>query len=192
MSNTLLVDELIGTEIKMSNRVKDTLIVIGASWVLALMAQISFPLPFSPVPITAQTFAVLIIGSSLGAKRAFSSTLLYLGQGAMGLPFFAGAKAGLGVLFGASSGYLLGFVIAATVMGYLSERKLERNLKTSLLIFLVGHAIIYMFGLVVLSFFVGADKVFLLGLFPFIPGLILKTFAASALMPSVWSFFKKG
>src|ERR1044071_1930905 len=121
------------------------LIILGALFVAAL-AQVEIPLPFTPVPITGQTFGVLLIGAALGSKRGIASLLLYLLEGAVGLPFFAGGASGLGILTGATAGYLVGFVIAAYVVGLLAERGLERSVHTSFIPFLVGTIIIYACG----------------------------------------------
>src|SRR5262245_33110339 len=88
---------------------RDALLVVGASFVTAVAAQIAIPLPFSPVPLTGQTFAVLLSGAVLGARRGFLSQVLYLLEGAAGLPFFAGGAAGAGILLGPTGGYLIAF-----------------------------------------------------------------------------------
>ncbi|OUR95452.1 hypothetical protein A9Q84_16600 [Halobacteriovorax marinus] len=186
-----LIDTIWITSEKTNTTVRNITLIVVGSWILAIMAQISFPLPFTPVPITAQTLAVLILGSSLGATRAFAATVLYLLQGAMGLPFFAGGGSGIGVLSGATSGYLFGFVMAAYIMGYLAEKGMDRSVQTSLLIFCVGHIVIYLCGLLVLAQFVGMNNVLTLGLLPFIPGLIIKTILSSIINPIAWKFFHK-
>ncbi|MFN8411600.1 MAG: biotin transporter BioY [Anaerolineales bacterium] len=120
-----------------------TLIVLGSLFIAAL-AQVEIPL--FPVPITGQTFAVLLIGATLGSKRGAASMLLYMVEGAIGLPFFAGGASGLGILTGATAGYLVGFIVAAYVIGLLAERGLERSVRTSFIPFLVGTIIIYVCG----------------------------------------------
>ncbi len=186
MNNTTLIDTLWVPTDKLDKKIRNLIILFLGSWFLAFMAQLSFPLLFSPVPITGQTLAVLIIGSSYGSKRAACTVLLYIAQGAIGLPFFAGGQAGLAILHGATSGYLLGFVLSAYVMGHLAEKKMDRLVRSSIVIFFVGHFIIYFCGLVVLSFFVGEKNVFMMGLIPFIPGLIIKSLMASLLLPTAW------
>jgi biotin transport system substrate-specific component len=98
----------------------DASLIVGASLLVALMAQVSVPLPFSPVPITGQTFAVLLVGAALGAKRGSASLLLYLLEGAAGLPVFAGGGAGPATFLGPTGGYLIGFVAAAWLVGALA------------------------------------------------------------------------
>src|SRR5512134_3914103 len=118
------------------------LVVLGALFVAAL-AQVKVPLPFTPVPLTGQTFAVLLAGAVLGSKRSAASMLLYIALGAFGLPVFAGGASGLAYLSGATLGYLVGFVLAAFVVGLLAERGFERSVRTSIVPFLVGTVIIY-------------------------------------------------
>src|ERR1044071_201748 len=113
------------------------LILLGALLVAAL-AQIEIPLLFTPVPITGQTFGVLLVGAALGSKRGAASLISYLMLGTIGLPFFAGGAHGLNILIGATGGYLIGFIIAAYVIGFLAEKGLERNVRTSIIPFLVG------------------------------------------------------
>src|SRR5512133_3126066 len=145
-----------------------TLIVLGTLFVAAL-AQVKIPLPFTPVPLTGQTFAVLLVGAALGSKRGATSMALYIAIGALGLPIFAGGQAGLAYLSGATLGYLIGFVIAAYVIGLLAERGLERNVRTSLLPFLVGTVIIYACGVSWLAVLLGNfSKAITAGLLPFV------------------------
>src|SRR5512139_60068 len=92
---------------------RDLVLIVGAVLLLSALAQVEIPLPFTPVPITGQTFGVLLIGAALGSRRAAASLLLYITEGAAGLPFFAGGGSGLRTLSGPTAGYLLGFVIAA-------------------------------------------------------------------------------
>lgn len=191
MKHLTLIDLIWEPSDETRDSIRNLTIVILGSWFLALMAQITIPLPFSPVPITAQTFAVLVIGSSLGPRKALVATLLYLFQGAIGLPFFAGGKSGLSILSGPTSGYLFGFVLASYVMGYLSQKKLDRSLKTSLILFLTGHSIIYLCGLTVLIFFVGKTNVLTLGLYPFIPGLLIKSTMAAIVTPTAWKILDR-
>ncbi len=159
--------------------------------ILALCAQISVALPFTPVPVTAQSLAVLLIGAAFGAKRAFATTCLYIVFGLIGLPVFSAGAAGLATLSGVTGGYLIGFVFAATIMGYAGDKAKDRSLSTALVTFLLGHIIIFACGLTWLSFYVPTNKVISLGLMPFLPGMVFKTVLAAIIMPGLWKFVSK-
>ncbi len=162
------------------------LLTLGALFVAAL-AQVKIPLPFTPVPITGQTFAVLLVGAALGGKLGAASLTAYLALGLMGLPFFSGGASGVQTLFGATGGYLIGFVLAAYLTGALAERGLEREAKTSFLPFLAGSLVIYACGVGWLAFSLGSlNKALALGLLPFLPGDALKLIAASLALPAAW------
>lgn len=174
-----------------SNLVRDITLILLGSWLVALFAQIEIPLPFSPVPITGQTFAVLLVGALLGSKRGAAAMLAYITQGALGLPFFAGGASGFGILTGVTAGYLVGFIVAAYVVGLLAERGMERSFKTSIVPFLAGTVIIYAFGVTWLSTIVGGfGKAIELGLLPFVAGDILKLIAAGVALPSAWKMVR--
>ncbi|MCK5074481.1 MAG: biotin transporter BioY [Bacteriovoracaceae bacterium] len=178
----LLPDEYSGVK-------SDVLVALLGSLALALMAQIRLPLSFTPVPITAQSMAILIIGSSFGAKRAFLATLFYLIEGVAGLPFFSGGKFGMAVLLGPTGGYLIGFILASTTMGYLSDKMHDRSYKTSFPLFALGHLLIFLPGCLWLGKFVGVENILTKGFYPFIPGLLIKTIIAGSITPSLWKFF---
>ncbi len=160
-------------------RLYDALLILGSAALIALSAQFAVRLPFSPVPITAQTLMVMLTGILLGRK------LTYLAEGVMGLPVFAGGMSGLPYLFGPTGGYLLGFVAAAYVTGSLAERGWDRRPLTTVLAMLAGHVALYLPGLFWLSRFVGA-RVLALGFWPFVPGDLLKMALAMALLPLGW------
>jgi biotin transport system substrate-specific component len=163
-----------------------TLIVLGALFVAGL-AQIEIPLPLTPVPITGQTFGVLLVGAALGSKRGATSLASYLMMGIFGLPFFAGGAHGLDIVIGATGGYLIGFIIAAYVIGLLAERGLERNVRTSIIPFLVGTVIIYVCGVAWLAVVLGSfSKAIAAGLLPFLIGDMIKLLAASLALPAAW------
>lgn len=164
----------------------DAALVIGGSLLIALCARIAIPLPFSPVPITGQTLAVLLVGALLGSRRGSLCLLAYLAEGIAGLPVFAGGKAGLTHLMGPTGGYLVGFVAAAYVTGLLAERGCDRRTGTALLVMLLGNAAIYAFGLLWLTCFVGGERALAVGLLPFVPGDFLKLFLGAMLLPSGW------
>lgn len=164
----------------------DLALVVGGSLLVALSARVAFPLPFSPVPVTAQTLAVLLVGALLGSVRGGVSMLLYLAQGVAGLPVFAAGGAGVAYLLGPTGGYLLGFVAGAALTGLLAERGWDRRIGTTLLAMLLGTAAIYAAGLAWLALFTRAENVLTVGLYPFIPGAVVKIAAAALLLPQGW------
>jgi biotin transport system substrate-specific component len=170
--------------------VRDILLVLGGSLIVAGMAQIRIFLPFSPVPITGQTFAVLLVGAALGARRGAASLLLYLIQGLVGLPFFAGGASGLAYFLGPTGGYLVGFVVAACLVGLLAARGLDRIIPTALLAFLAGEAVIYLFGVSWLSVYLGIPHAIAAGLLPFLLGDAIKLVAAGLVLPAAWALVK--
>lgn len=167
------------------------LILLGALFVAGL-AQLKIALPFTPVPLTGQTFAVLLVGAVLGSKRGAASMLCYIGLGAFGVPVFAGGASGLAYLSGATLGYLVGFVIAAFVIGLLAERGMERSVRTSIIPFLVGTLIIYVCGVAWLTIFLGSfSKALAAGVLPFLIGDAIKLVAASLALPAAWRVIAK-
>ncbi|HSD83425.1 MAG TPA: biotin transporter BioY [Anaerolineae bacterium] len=167
------------------------LILLGALFVAAL-AQVEIPLPFTPVPITGQTFGVLLVGAALGSKRGAASLAAYLAMGMVGLPFFAGGAHGLNIVIGATGGYLIGFIVAAYILGLLAERGLERSVRTSILPFLVGTVIIYICGVAWLAVVLGSfSKAITAGLLPFLIGDAIKLVAASLALPAAWKFVRE-
>lgn len=165
---------------------RDVSLVAGGALLTALSAQVLIPLPFTPVPITLQTFAVLLLGAGLGSKRGLFSQMLYLLVGAVGLPVYAGQTAGLATLFGPTMGYFFGFMVAAYLTGRLAEKQWDRSPK-AVGAMILGELAIYACGLAGLGLAVGyGPKLFVLGLFPFLIGDALKLLAASGLLPLVW------
>ncbi len=161
-------------EKSVSSRSINIVMILGVSWLLALSAQYSIQIPFSPVPVTGQTLVVLLSGLILGKNRAAGAVGAYLIQGAAGLPFFAGGNSGLVTLFGPTGGYLFGFLAASYIVGMLSELRLKRSLWQAAVALFVGNITVYIFGLVWLTRFVGETQVLQLGLYPFLVGDALK------------------
>ena len=165
---------------------REVLLILAGVFVLAVLAQVEIVLPFTPVPITGQTFGVLLLGAAYGSKRGAATMIAYIVAGGLGLPFFSGGS-GLRILTGATAGYLAGFVIAAYVIGLLCERGLERSVRTSLIPFLAGTLIIYACGVAWLSVVVGGfGKALTLGVLPFLPGDAVKLIAAALALPAAW------
>lgn len=175
---------------------RDVLLILGFSVFTALCARVSFVLPFTPVPITLQTLAVLLTGATLGSKRGGLAMLAYLAEGAAGLPVFAPAPnlpGGFLALIGVTGGYLWSYPVAAFMVGWLCERGLERSLLTSALAMLPGSVIIYLFGVVQLAVVLHVDawKALQLGMIPFIPGDLVKLVIAALLLPTAWALVRK-
>ena len=169
------------------------LVALGAL-LTAGAAQISIPM--WPVPITGQTFAVLLVGAALGATRGAISMAFYVLLGAAGLPVFAAGKSGF--VFGPTLGYLFGFIAAGAVVGFFAEREIGRKWFSVAIGFVTGNAIIYAFGLPWLSIFLGANSwpndlnaTLSAGLYPFLVGDAIKIAIASTLLPGAWALAKK-
>lgn len=170
------------------SRVRTVALVVGFALLTAAAAQITIALPWTPVPLTGTTFAVLLAGATLGWRAGGASQLLYVVLGAVGLPFYQGGESGWTYASGATGGYLVGFVIAAALVGYLAERGQDRSLATSISAMLAGTAVVYLFGVIWLGHVIQADAVTALekGMLPFVIGDGLKLLAAGALLPLAW------
>ena len=171
---------------------RDGLTVIFATILLAISAKIA--VPFFPVPMTMQTLVVVGLGLALGSRMAMMAVGLYLIEGALGLPVFSGTpEKGIGVAYmmGPTGGFLLGFLFAAGLTGWLAERGWDRNVFFAFLAALAGAAIIYVPGLLWLGGLIGWDKPVLeFGLYPFILGDIFKAALAALIFPAAWSFLR--
>lgn len=160
---------------------------------MAISAKIN--VPFYPVPMTMQTFVVLSIGMAYGWRLGGATLLLYLAEGAMGLPVFAGTPEkgiGLAYMMGPTGGYLIGFVLAATIVGYLGERGWDRNVFSTIAAMTLGTGIIFGFGVLYLGTLIGWDKPVLeYGFTPFIAGSVFKILLAAAVLPLAWKLLKR-
>ena len=165
---------------------REVALILGGILLIALSAQLRIILPFSPVPITGQTFTILLIGTLYGSKRGLATVMTYLALGAMGLPVFAGGAFGIARLVGPTAGYLVGFLAAAFVVGLLSERGWDRKPWTTAASMIIGNGIIYMTGVLWLSRFVGWQAVLSTGFLPFLAGDALKIALATILLPAGW------
>lgn len=161
----------------------DALLIIGGSLIVAALAQVRIPLPFTPVPLTGQTLGVLLVAAVLGRARGAASLGLYLIEGLLGLPVFAGEPLGLARLLGPTGGYLVGFVAAAALVGALAERGMDRDWKRVSLMYLSGMAVIYLFGVAWLALFTGPQGALTAGLLPFLPGDVVKAAIAALILP---------
>lgn len=176
---------------------QDVALVGGFALLTALAAQIEIPLGFTPVPLTGQTFAVLLAGAVLGMRRGALSQLVYWFAGLTGLPFYSGGAGGWKSGTGATLGYLVGFIVAAGAIGYLAEKKQDRNFVTSLPAMLLGSTIIYAFGATWLAYIInvplanGETNAISLGVAPFLIGDLLKALVAAGLTSTVWTAMNK-
>lgn len=164
-------------------------LVVFAAGLTALAAQWRIDLPFTPVPITGQTFAVLLTSAALGMKLGGAGQLLYVGAGLVGAPVFAGGQGGMEYARTVGSvGYLIGFVFAAALIGYMAERKQDRSFATMFTAFVLGTAVIYAFGvaglMVVLG--MGLNEAVVAGVVPFVVGDIIKAASAGVILPATW------
>lgn len=150
---------------------------------MSLLAQVSIPLPWTPVPITGQTLGVALVALSWGRKRAVAVMISYLAVGAVGLPVFALGKSGLSV--GPTMGYLVGMIFASFIVGFLADKGFTKSFWRSLLGAYVGSVFIFGFGLLGLSFFVPSEHLLVAGLLPFLPGDLIKNLIAAAASSSV-------
>jgi biotin transport system substrate-specific component len=161
-------------------------LVLAGVALTAVLAQVTVPL--WPVPITGQTLAVLLVGSSLGMARGAISMALYGVLGAVGLPIFSDGAAGLAVLLGPTGGYIVGFVAAAALVGRLAERRWDRGVLKAAATFVVGTGVTFAFGLPWLAIALGLDLAQTLeaGLYPFVIGGLVKSAIAAGLLPAAW------
>jgi len=169
--------------------VRDVVLVTGAAGLVGLLAQVSFHLSFTPVPVTGQTFGVLLSGTALGWKRGTAAMVFYGAAGLAGVPWFAAHASGY---VGASFGYVVGFVLCAAVCGWLAERRADRRLATSIPAMLAGEVALYGLGVVWLAvdLHVGPGRAIALGLAPFVAGDALKAVAAALLTPGAWKLVR--
>ncbi|MFC7385884.1 biotin transporter BioY [Sphaerisporangium rhizosphaerae] len=162
--------------------VRDVVLVVGAAGLTGLAAQVSIPLPGTPVPLTLQTFAVLLAGAALGLPRAFLGMSLYLLIGQLGVPWFASSGGN------ATLGYVVGFILAASVVGALAGRGGDRTPVRTLATMTLGTVLIYAVGLPWLMVATGMDfpAAFAAGVVPFLIGDAIKVLAAAGLLPAAW------
>lgn len=169
---------------------RDIALVLASAGFVGLAAQLSLPMPGTPVPVTLQTFAVLLVGASLGPARAFAGLALYLLAGGAGVPWFADQSHGFG---GASFGYIIGFVVAGTMVGWLARRGGDRTPARTAGTMLLGTLVIYVFGVPWLAASVDVSlwSAIDLGVSPFLAGDVLKVLLAAGLLPGTWALVRR-
>ncbi len=169
-------------------RARDAAVVAGAACFVGLLAQVSLPLSWTPVPITGQTLGVILAGSALGARRAGAALALYAAAGLAGVPWFAGHSSGWP---GGLAGYVVGFCVAAVVCGWLAERRADRRIASALPAMLLGDAIIFAVGVpwLAAAYHFSTSEAIAKGLTPFLIGEAIKIALAAALRPAAWKVF---
>jgi len=171
-------------------------VVLFATLLTIVAAQVSIPLPFTPVPFTLQPMVVLLAGAALGPRLGMTTQILYLALGVAGLPVFAASPVlpqGIARLVGPTGGYLMSYPIAAFVAGYLAERGFDRRYLTSVLAMAAGLSIVFAFGVAWLAFgvpHVGLSTAIATGVVPFVPADIVKIVLAATILPAVWRFVR--
>lgn len=173
-------------------RVRDAVLVLAGALLTALLAQVAIPIPPSPVPVTGQTLAVGLVGATLGARRGTAAMVLYATMGLF-LPVYAEGSSGWDVITGASGGYIVGFVFATGVVGWLAERGADRKALTAFVSFVAAQLIVFAFGLVGLKLAVGQDWGWTVhnGFAIFIVGGLIKALIGAAVLPSAWQLVRR-
>jgi biotin transport system substrate-specific component len=173
-------------------RVRDATLVLAGALLTALFAQIAIDVPPSPVPVTGQTLAVGLVGATLGARRGASALALYAILGLF-LPFYAEGDSGWHVIWGASGGYIVGFVFAAGAIGWLAERGADRKALAAFAAFVVGQLIVFAFGLAGLKIAVGESWSWTIhnGFTIFIVGGLIKALVGALALPSAWRLVRR-
>jgi biotin transport system substrate-specific component len=169
-----------------SDLLRAVILIAAGTALLALSAKVNLPLPY--VPMTLQTLVVLMLGAAYGWRLGCATVIAYLAEGAIGLPVFAGPVGGLGPLAGPTAGYLFGFVAAAFVTGWLSERGWDRNTAWLLAAMAIGHVIILAAGFAWLAYGIGlgTGKARVVGVLPFIAGSVVKSALGATLLAAAW------
>lgn len=163
------------------------LIALGTAFI-SLSGLLAFHVPWTPVPVTAQTFAVLTVGAALGSWRGLSSMALYLGLGVVGVPVFAGHSSGMHVLWGGTGGYLVGMLLAALLVGALAERRWDRNVRSAVPQMLLGDLLVFGIGVpwLAVAAHLSAGQAIAFGLTPFVLVELIKLVAAGLVLPGAW------
>jgi len=185
---TLIEAILPKIENKTISLIKDAFFVLSFAILTGICAKLKIEI--GPVPITMQTFAVLLSGALLGSKKGALAQITYLLLGLAGLPWFA-RGGGMTYIFSPTFGYIVGFILASYLVGWLCENGFDREIKRTILAMLVGNVLLYIPGILWLARFVGFEKALEVGLYPFIFGDLLKIFLASLFLSISWQLVKK-
>ncbi len=185
MNASVTIPSIVSERVIRSRVALDVLLVAGASAIIALAAQIAIPIPFSPVPLTLQPIAVLLVGVTLGSSRGAAAAALYLFEGFVGLPVFAQAHGGATWLVAATGGYLLSYPAAAFLAGWFSERGWGSTTLRAIAGMLAALTVIYAGGFSWLAILAGPGAAFTMGILPFVVADIVKVALAAALLPEM-------
>ena len=189
MKQNTLISNIVKIEAKEKETFKNILLVLGGVAFLSIMSQVLIPLPYTPVPISLGTFGVTLMALLYGRKLGTATILSYVAAGSLGAPIFAGGKAGS--LFSPTGGYILGYIIATIILGYLSDKGVTKSYVKTFLSLLLSSAIILTLGSIVLSLFLPGKNAFMVGILPFLPGDALKSTTTTLLLPTLWKFIPK-
>ena len=183
-----ILNDAIKIKTKENEFLKSIFLVLSGIIFLSIMSQLIIPLYFTPVPISLGSFGVILIALLYGRKLGTATVLSYVVAGSLGAPVFAGFKTGS--LFSPTGGYILGYIAAALILGFLSDKGIAKSYVKTFLSLLLASAAILVLGALVLILFVPSKNVFMIGVLPFIPGDMLKVVAATLLFPRLWKFIK--
>ena len=189
MKQNTLISNIVKIEAKEKETFKNILLVLGGVAFLSIMSQVLIPLPYTPVPISLGTFGVTLMALLYGRKLGTATILSYVAAGSLGAPIFAGGKAGS--LFSPTGGYILGYIAATVILGYLADRGVTKSYVKTILSLMLSSAIILTLGSLVLSLFVPGKNAFMIGVLPFLPGDALKSTTTTLLLPTLWKFIPK-
>jgi len=184
---------ILSNSIKIKTKEKEFLksifLVLSGVIFLSIMSQLIIPLYFTPVPISLGSFGVMLIALLYGRKLGTATVLSYVAAGSLGAPIFAGFKAGS--LFSPTGGYILGYIVATIILGYLSDKGVTKSYVKTFLSLLLSSAIILTLGSIVLSLFVPGKNAFMVGVLPFLPGDAIKSITTTLLLPTLWKVIGK-
>ena len=189
MKQNTLISNIVKIEAKEKETFKNILLVLGGVAFLSIMSQVLIPLPYTPVPISLGTFGVTLMALLYGRKLGTATILSYVAAGSLGAPIFAGGKAGS--LFSPTGGYILGYIVATIIIGYLADRGVTKSYVKTILSLMLSSAIILTLGSLVLSLFVPGKNAFMIGVLPFLPGDALKSTTTTLLLPTLWKFIPR-
>ena len=184
---------ILSNSIKIKTKEKEFLksifLVLSGVIFLSIMSQLIIPLYFTPVPISLGSFGVMLIALLYGRKLGTATVLSYVVAGSLGAPIFAGFKSGS--LFSPTGGYILGYIVATIILGYLSDKGVTKSYVKTFFSLLLSSAIILTLGSIVLSIFVPGKNVFMVGVLPFLPGDAIKSTTITLLLPTLWKVIGK-